>query len=68
MKKTPKKVAYLSRNSVVSKFFITAQTDKIADFMFQNMAYRATVYKTGVKRSLGFASISPLSSATIYKT
>ena len=29
------------------KFFITAQTAKMADFMFQNMAYRATVYRTG---------------------
>ena len=29
------------------KFFITAQTAKMADFIFQNMAYRATVYRTG---------------------
>ena len=42
MKKPPQKVAYLSRNSVVSRFFISAQTAKMADFMFQNMAYRAT--------------------------
>ena len=27
--------------------FITAQTAKMADFIFQNMAYRATVYRTG---------------------
>ena len=30
-------------------FFITAQTAKMADFMVQNMAYRATVYRTGMK-------------------
>ena len=29
------------------KFFITAQTAKMADFIFQNRAYRATVYRTG---------------------
>ena len=48
LKKPPQKVAYLSRNSVVSEIFITAQTAKMADIIFQNMANRATVYRTGV--------------------
>ena len=47
MKKPPQKVAYLSRNSVVSEIFLSSQTAQIADFMFQNVAYRATVYRTG---------------------
>ena len=38
MKTPPQKVAYLGRNSVVSE---------MAEFMFPNVAYRATVYRTG---------------------
>ena len=59
MKKPPQKVAYLSRNSVVSEIFhllptycLTAQ---MAEFMFQNVVYRATVYRTG-KNSFVFQS------------
>ena len=52
MKKPPQKVAYLSRNSVVSEIFFLlpyiCPTALIAEFMFQNVAYRATVCITGV--------------------
>ena len=51
MKKPPQKVAYLSRNSVVSEIFhllpTYCPTSQMAEFMFSNMAYRATVYRTG---------------------
>jgi hypothetical protein len=53
MKKPPQKVAYLSRNSVVSEIFYLlptyCPTAQMAEFMFQNVVYRATVYRTGVK-------------------
>ena len=52
MKKPPQKVAYLSRNSVVSEIFHLlpneCPTAQMAEFMFQNVVYRATVYRTGV--------------------
>ena len=55
MKKPPQKVAYLSRNSVVSEIFYLLPnewpTAQMAEFMFQNMAYRATVYITGQQPS-----------------
>ena len=51
MKKPPQKVAYLSRNSVVSEIFHLlpqyCPTAQMAEFMFQNVVYRATVYRTG---------------------
>ena len=47
MKKTPHKVAYLSRNSVVSEIFPYCPTAQMAEFMFPNVGYRATVYRTG---------------------
>jgi hypothetical protein len=51
MKKLPQKVAYLSRNSVVSEIFHLlppyCPTAQMAEFMFQNMSYRETVYRTG---------------------
>ena len=51
MKKPPQKVAYLSRNSVVSEIFHLlpqfCPTAQIAEFMFQNVVYRATAYRTG---------------------
>ena len=51
MKKPPQKVAYLSRNSVVSEIFhllpTYCPTAQMAEFMFQNVVYRATVYRTG---------------------
>ena len=43
-----KKLLTLVEIPSFQKFFITAQTAKMADFMFQNMAYRATVYRTGI--------------------
>ena len=53
MKKPPQKVAYLSKNSVVSEFFHLlpqyCPTAQMAEFMFQNVVYRATVYRTGGK-------------------
>jgi hypothetical protein len=52
MKKTPQKVAYLSRNSVVSEIFHLlpsyCPTAQMAKFMLQNVVYRATVYRTGM--------------------
>ena len=51
LKKPPQKVAYLSRNSVVSEIFhllpTYCPTAQMAEFMFQNVVYRATVYRTG---------------------
>ena len=51
MKKSPQKVAYLSRNSVVSEIFhllpTYCPTVQMAEFIFPNVAYRATVYRTG---------------------
>ena len=47
LKKPPQKVAYLSRNSVISEIFHLlpneCPTAQMAEFMFQNVAYRATV-------------------------
>ena len=51
LKKPPQKVANLSRNSVVSEIFHLlpneCPTAQMAEFMFQNVVYRATVYRTG---------------------
>ena len=44
----PKKVGYLSRNSVVSEIFPYCPTAQMAEFMFPNVAYRAIVCRTGV--------------------
>ena len=52
MKKPPQKVAYLSRNSVFSEIFHllpNSPTAQMAEFMFPNVAYRATVYRTGIE-------------------
>ena len=48
------------------KFFINAQTAKMADFIFQNMAYRATVYRTGV-RSVNWSRVMVCSSKLSYE-
>ena len=52
LKKPPQKVAYLSRNSVVSEIFhllpTYCPTAQMAKFMFQNVVHRATVHRTGV--------------------
>ena len=47
MKKPHQKVAYLSRISVVSEISPYCPTARMAEFMFPNLAYRATVYRTG---------------------
>ena len=47
MKKPHQKVAYLSRISVVSEIFPYCPTAQKAEIMFPNVAYRATVYRTG---------------------
>ena len=55
VKKTPSKVA--QKNSY-PLFFLTAwdtQAAKTEGFMFQNVAYRPTVYKTGVFGNVMFA-------------
>ena len=47
LKKPPSKVAQKNSNP---PFFLTAwpaQTAKTEEFMFQNVAYRPTVYRTG---------------------
>ena len=48
LKKPPSKVAQKNSNPL---FFLTASTAQMAqteEFMFQNVAYRPTVYRTGV--------------------
>ena len=42
----------LSRNSVVSEIFPYCPTAQMAELMFQNVAYRATVYRTGINTAL----------------
>ena len=49
LKKPPSKVAQKKLNPL---FFLTAwaaQTTTTEEFMFQNVAYRPTVYKTGIR-------------------
>ena len=52
MKKPPQKLAHLSRKSVVSEIFhllpTNCPTAQMAEVMFQNVVYRATVYRTGM--------------------
>ena len=48
VEKTPSKVAQKNSNPL---FFLTAwaaQTAQTEEFMFQNVAYRPTVYRTGL--------------------
>jgi hypothetical protein len=47
-KKAPSKVAQNSSNPLFSLTALTAQTAQTEEFMFQNVAYWPTVYKTGV--------------------
>ena len=47
MKKSHQKVVYSSRISDVSEIFPYCPTAQMAEFMFPNVAYRATVYRTG---------------------
>ena len=45
----PKKVAYLKAEIPwFQKFFTYCPTAQMAEFMFPNVVYRATVYRTGV--------------------
>ena len=50
LKKPPLKVAKKYSNWFFSLLPWAAQTAQIEEFMFQNVAYRPTVYKTGVFR------------------
>ena len=47
LKKPHQKLAYFSRISFVSEILPYSQTAQMAEFMFPNVAYRATVYRTG---------------------
>ena len=47
MNKPPKIVAYLSRNSAVSEIFLLLPNSP--NGMFPNVAYRATVNRTGAR-------------------
>ena len=47
MKKPPSKVAQNSSNPLFSLTALTAQKAQTEEFMFKNVAYRPTVYKTG---------------------
>ena len=39
----------LLRKTQIHSFFLTAQTTQTEEFMFQNVAYRPIVYRTGEK-------------------
>ena len=47
LKKPPSKVAQKNSNPLFSLLPRSAQTAETEEFMFQNVAYRPTVYKTG---------------------
>jgi hypothetical protein len=47
LKKTPSKVAQKNSNPLFSLTASTAQMAQTKEFMFQNVAYRPTVYRTG---------------------
>ena len=49
LKKAPSKVAQKNSNPLFSLTASTAQMAQTEEFMFQNMAYRPTVYRTGEK-------------------
>jgi hypothetical protein len=49
MKKTCKKLLTYAEIPSFQKFLLYCPTAKMAEFMFPNVAYRATVYKTGGK-------------------
>ena len=50
-KNHPKK---LLRKTQIHFFYLTAQTAQTEEFMFENVAYRPTVYRTGVKGVANF--------------
>ena len=47
VKKPPSKVAQKNSNPLFFLTALTAQTAKTEEFMFQNVAYRPTVYRNG---------------------
>ena len=47
LKKPPQKVAYLAEIPPFQKFSFYYPTAQMAELMFPNVAYRATVYRTG---------------------
>ena len=56
LKKPPSKVAQKNSNPLFFLTTLTAQTAQTEEFIFQNVAYRPTVYRTGVtakEKSLG---------------
>ena len=48
LKKPPSKVAQKNSNPLFSLTASTAQMAQTEEFMFQNVAYRPTVYRTGM--------------------
>ena len=50
LKKPPSKVAQKNSNPLFSLTASTAQMAQTEEFIFQNVAYRPTVYRTGVVR------------------
>jgi hypothetical protein len=54
LKKLKKKPQKLLRKTQIHYFFLTASTAQMAqteEFMFQNVAYRPTVYRTGLNKN-----------------
>ena len=49
LKKSLSKVAQKNSNPLFSLTALTAKTAQTEEFMFQNVAYRPTVYRTGVR-------------------
>ena len=47
MKKSLQNVGYFSRISIISEIFPYCPTAQTVEFMFSNVAYRVTVYRTG---------------------
>ena len=48
MKNHPKKMHTSAENPSFQKFFTYCPTAQMVEFMFPNVAYRATVYRTGI--------------------
>ena len=47
MKKSIQKAKYFSRISIISDIFPYCPAAQTVEFMFSNVAYRATLYRTG---------------------
>ena len=47
-KKLKKPSSKVAQKKLKSTLFLTAQMTQTEEFMFQNVAYRTTLYKTGV--------------------